>query len=67
MAEPDAADVSDPAATASKLMGIITGGWMSRAMSVAAELKIPDLLAQGAKTSEELARATGTHASSQHD
>jgi orsellinic acid C2-O-methyltransferase len=61
MAEPDAGDV---AATASKLMSMITGGWVTQAMSVAAELKIPDLLADGAMTSKELAHATGAHASS---
>ena len=66
MAEPDAGDVSDSAAAASKLMGIIAAGWMSQAISVTAELKIADLLAEGAKTSEELALVTGAHASSLH-
>ena len=64
MAELDPSDVSAVAATTSKLLGMITGGWIAQAMSVAAELKIPDLLARGAKTSEEVAHATGTHASS---
>jgi orsellinic acid C2-O-methyltransferase len=64
MAEPDATDALDFAAT--KLLGILSGGWMSQALYVAAELRVADLLASGAKTSEELARATGVHAPSLH-
>jgi hypothetical protein len=37
---------------------------MSRVVYVAAELRVADLLASGAKTSEELARAAGVHAPS---
>lgn len=66
MHEPDASDVADSAAMASKLMALITGGWVSHAISVAAELQIPDLLASGAKTSAELAQASGAHAPSLH-
>jgi len=61
---PDVVGVSDLAEAASKLNSMITGGWVSQAISVAAQLKIADHLAQGAKTSEELARATGAHPSS---
>jgi len=60
MTEPHGADALDFAAT--KLLWIVSGGWMSHAVYVAAELRIADLLASRAKTSEELARATGTHA-----
>ena len=58
---PDVVGVSDLAEAASKLNSMITGGWVSQAISVAAQLKIADHLAQGAKTSEELARAIGAH------
>jgi orsellinic acid C2-O-methyltransferase len=64
MAEPDAAAALDFAAT--KLLGILSGGWMSQAVYVTAELRVADLLASGAKTSEELARATGVHTPSLH-
>jgi orsellinic acid C2-O-methyltransferase len=64
MAEPHGADALDFAAT--KLMAIVSGGWMSQAVYVAAELRSADLLASRAKTSQELARATGTHAPSLH-
>jgi DNA-binding IclR family transcriptional regulator len=35
--------------------------WVSRALYVAANIAIPNLLADGPKSSEELAQATGTH------
>ena len=66
MAEPDAADALDSATMATQFSGMVTGGWMSQAMYVAAELRIADILADGAKTSEELARTTGVHAPSLH-
>src|SRR5215470_12352387 len=66
MIEPDSGDAVDDAAIATKLLGMITGGWMSQVIYLAAELKIADLLAGGAKTSEELARASGVHAPSLH-
>ena len=53
-------------ASTTKLLGMITGGWMSQVMHVAAELRIADLLADGAKTSEVLAHKSGTHAASLH-
>lgn len=46
------------------LRHLITGYWVSQAVSVVAELGIADLLADGAKTSEELAGQTDTHAPS---
>lgn len=46
------------------LVNLINGGAMAQALSVAAELGIPDLLAGGPKHAEELARATGTYAPS---
>jgi hypothetical protein len=51
---------------ATQFVGMVTGGWMSQAMYVTAELRIADILADGAKSSEELARTTGAHAPSLH-
>ncbi|HVJ68917.1 MAG TPA: methyltransferase, partial [Caulifigura sp.] len=43
---------------------MITGYWTTQAVYVAAKLKIADLLADGPRSAEDLARATGTHAPS---
>jgi hypothetical protein len=40
---------------------LITGGWIAQAIGVAAELGIADLLIDGPKSGDELARATGSH------
>jgi hypothetical protein len=40
---------------------MITGSWISQAIYVAAKLQIADLLAEGPRSAEELAGATGTH------
>ncbi len=64
MAKPDVTDALD--STATQFVGMVTGGWVTQAMYVAAELKIADLLAGGAKTSGELARTIGVHALSLH-
>lgn len=42
-------------------MRLLNGGWAAQVISVAAELRIADLLAGGAERPEELARATGCH------
>lgn len=44
-----------------RLAGMISGYWTSQAVYVAAKLGIADLLADGPKSIEELATATGTH------
>ena len=54
-------DTGDSSATARQLLDVVNGSWMSQAAYVAAHLGIPDLLGDGAKSSEELARATGAH------
>jgi cyclopropane fatty-acyl-phospholipid synthase-like methyltransferase len=46
------------------MLQIITNFWTSRAVAVFAKLGIPDLLESGPKTTEELAKATETHAPS---
>lgn len=43
-------------------MQLMTGYWISQMVYVAARLGLADLLADGPKTSEQLARASGTHA-----
>jgi hypothetical protein len=49
---------------ATTLLHLVTGYWGTQAISVAAKLGLPDLLKGGPRTSEELARSTGTHAPS---
>src|SRR5262245_40533837 len=50
--------MSDPSMD---LVRLINGYWLSQAISVAASLRVGDLLKEGPRTSEDLARATGTH------
>ena len=54
----------DSDATAQRLLDIVNGSWMAQATYVAAYLRIPDLVAAGPKSTEELARAVGAHAPS---
>ena len=48
------------------LMVLVSAAPMSQAVCVAAELRLPDLLAHGPRTVGELAQATGSHAPSLH-
>ena len=50
-------DVPAPAA----LLRMLTGYWVSKALNVAAELGIADLLRDGSRTSDELADRCGVH------
>ena len=50
-------DVNEVPPTLS-LMNMINGAWLSQAIAVAAKLAIPDLLADGPKTSAALAEST---------
>lgn len=62
--EPDPAqNALDPA---KRVWNLIISNWKTQAIYVAVELRIPDLLAEGAKTNEELAASTGAHAPSLH-
>ena len=45
----------------SELIRLVNGGAMTQALCVAAELRIPDLLAAGPKQADDLAHATDTH------
>jgi len=49
-----------------QLIQMATAPWAFRLVYVAAELRLPDLLAEGARSAQELAPATGTHAPSLH-
>src|SRR5581483_4791967 len=44
---------------AQEMMKIVSGFWLSRAVQVAAELAIPDRVAQGSRLVDELAADTG--------
>ncbi|MED7953419.1 MULTISPECIES: methyltransferase [unclassified Streptomyces] len=44
------------------MVALLQGAWRARAIHVAAELGIPDLLVSGERTVTELAELTGTHA-----
>lgn len=48
----------DPAAQA-RLLELINAGWTTQAVAAACELKLPDRLASGARTTTDLARETG--------
>ena len=49
------------ASSGAQLQQLICGHWIAQAIAVAAELGIADLLAEGPRPSDELARATGSH------
>jgi hypothetical protein len=53
--------VSPEVPATAQLMQMIFGFMNSQAISVAAKLGVADLLAEGAKSADELARATGAH------
>jgi hypothetical protein len=47
-----------------QLIEIAAAIWKARALYAAAQLKLPDLIANGERSADELAHATGTHAAS---
>jgi len=64
MTQHSATTSSDSTAAARRLLDLVNSSWMCQAIRVAARLGIADLLAAGAQSTEDLARATGAHASS---
>ena len=56
--------MTDTTPNPTQLLELIGAGWAAQAIYVAAELNIGDLLADGPRTSEDLAAATRTHAPS---
>jgi precorrin-6B methylase 2 len=48
------------------LLRLVNGSWATQAIAVAAELGLADLLAEGTRNPDQLARATGCHAPSLH-
>ena len=55
-------NTQDEATLARDLLRLINGSWIAQACYVTARLGIPDLLAAGPRTAEDLAAATNTHA-----
>jgi precorrin-6B methylase 2 len=55
-----------PSTPGEELIRLHRGFWVSRAIYVAAELGIADLLADGPRTADDLAAAAGAHAPSLH-
>lgn len=53
-----------PAASGTELIQLATGYFTARAISAAAELKLADRLAGGARSADDLAQETGAHAPS---
>ena len=51
-------------APSQRILQMLTGKWITQAVSVAATLGIADLLKEGPRSVEELAKATSTHADS---
>jgi hypothetical protein len=49
---------------AETMLGLVTGFWVSHLVYVATKLGIPDLVARGALTPDDIAQRTGTHAPS---
>ena len=53
---------NDDTAAARQLLALINGSWIAQACYVTARLKIPELLAAGPRSAEDLAAASGTDA-----
>lgn len=64
MLEPSVDRAVNTADLAMQLLSLTVGNWTTQAACVAAELGLPDLLAERPQTSAELAAATGCHAPS---
>ena len=56
----------DEAALVNELLHLVNGSWVAQACYVIARLGIPDLLAAGPRTADDLAAATNTNASALH-
>ena len=57
----DRADSPADISAAQGLLDLVTSSWKTQAAYVAAELRIPDLLADGPRTCDDLAAATRSH------
>lgn len=60
----DQSQKSPPLPPSAALLQMVTGYWISQAISVAAKLGIADVLKDASKSSEELAQTTGVNAQS---
>ena len=66
MAQREAVEIKEARANARQLLEMVNSSWTTQAIYVAAYLRIPDLLANKARSAPELARATGAHAPALH-
>lgn len=64
MFEPQNADLTSNKSPMMAYVELVSGFWISQAMNVAAKLGVADLLTEGAKSVDELAQATESHAPS---
>src|SRR5262245_59910223 len=62
--EPNMSDAPAAAPPSAQLVQMAMGHWVSRIVYLAAQLNLADQLADDARTSDELAAATGMHAPS---
>ena len=60
----DSQTAAPPPSPQQQLMQMLAGMWVSRAISVAARLKVADHVGDGGRDVDDLAAATGTHAPS---
>ena len=63
-ADVESAADDNGAVAAFELLGMISANWMSQAICVAAELRIPDFLASGPRRVDDLARSAECHVGS---
>src|SRR6266516_4368105 len=64
MSDPGSLDHSDALSPSTAVWQMATAHWVSQSLHVAARLGIADLLRDGPKRSDELAKATATHPAS---
>ncbi|MFA1547831.1 methyltransferase [Actinomadura chokoriensis] len=51
---------------AASMLGLLAGGWVAQAISVAARLRVADQLTSGPRSAEEIATAVGVHPPTLH-
>jgi hypothetical protein len=62
MAQKQATQAKNELPPPAALLGMITGGWVSQTIYLAAKLGVADLLAEGARDSAEMAKSLGVNA-----
>jgi hypothetical protein len=64
MAEAASASAHPAPSAQERILGIVTNHWQGRAVAIASELELADLLADAPLQVDELAKRTSTHAPS---